>query len=64
MGETKPEGPTTTVTLRRGALYLLGEETVVFSRISGTGFAVVHPPGEPDMQSSWAVEPSRLMPIR
>ncbi len=45
MGETKPEGPTTTVTLRRGALYLLGEETVVFSRISGTGFAVVHPPG-------------------
>lgn len=46
--------------LTRGALYLLGEQTVVLSRISGTGFAVVHPPGEPDMQSSWAVEPSQL----
>lgn len=27
-----------------------------FSRIGGTGMAIFHPPGEPDMQSSWAAE--------
>lgn len=31
-----------------------GEE-VVFSRIGGTGMAIFHPPGEPDMQSSFAM---------
>ncbi len=35
-------------------------EEVVFSRISGTGHAVFHPPGEPDMQSSFAVEADEL----
>jgi len=32
-----------------------------FSRIGGTGWAVCHPPGEPDMQSSWAIKPERLL---
>ncbi len=26
-----------------------------FSRIGGTGLAIFHPHGEPDMQSSWAI---------
>lgn len=31
-----------------------------FSRISGTGFAIFHAPGEPDMQSSFAVKPDKV----
>ena len=32
-----------------------------FSRIGGTGLAVMHPPGEPDIQSCWAVDPSVIV---
>jgi len=32
-----------------------------FSRIGGTGLAICHPPGEPDMQSSWAIDPSKIV---
>lgn len=28
-----------------------------FSRVGGTGMAIFHPPGEPDMQSSFAIKP-------
>lgn len=31
-----------------------------FSRIGGTGMAIFHPPGEPDMQSSFAINPERV----
>jgi hypothetical protein len=31
-----------------------------FSRIGGTGKAVFHPPGEPDMQSSFAIDPDKV----
>jgi len=33
-------------------------ELAEFSRIGGTGLAIFHPPGEPDMQSCWAVKSS------
>ena len=32
-----------------------------FSRISGTGHAIIHPPGDPDTQSSLAVSASELV---
>ncbi len=38
-------------------------EPLVFSRIGGTGLAILHPPGEPDTQSSCAVEVGRLVPV-
>ncbi len=31
-----------------------------FSRIGGTGLAIFHPPGEPDMQSSFAIDPKNV----
>lgn len=31
-----------------------------FSRIGGTGYAIFHPPGEPDMQSSFAILPEKV----
>ena len=37
-----------------------GEE-LIFSRIGGTGYYIVHPPGEPDMQSSYALKPDYLV---
>jgi hypothetical protein len=33
------------------------QEFAEFSRIGGTGMAIFHPPGEPDMQSSFAIDP-------
>ncbi len=45
-----------------GRLYVDRGEIVEFSRIGGTGKAIVHPPGEPDMQSSWAIDPAELLP--
>lgn len=43
-----------------GRIYLVGgdlPEFAEFSRIGGTDLAIFHPPGEPDMQSSWAIDP-------
>lgn len=31
-----------------------------FSRIGATGYAIFHPPGEPDMQSSFALPPDKI----
>lgn len=31
-----------------------------FSRIGGTGLAIFHPSGEPDMQSSFAIDPAEV----
>lgn len=31
-----------------------------FARMGGTGLAVFHPPGEPDMQSCFAIDPSKV----
>lgn len=31
-----------------------------FSRIGGTGMAVLHPYGEPDMQSCFAIDPAKI----
>jgi hypothetical protein len=31
-----------------------------FSRIGGTGLAVCHPYGEPDMQSCFAIDPEKI----
>lgn len=37
---------------------------VEFNRISGTGkWAIVHPPGEPDMQSSECIDPKDLSEV-
>ncbi len=35
-----------------------------FSRIGGTGKAIIHPKGEPDMQSCEAVDPGELKEIQ
>lgn len=47
--------------LQAGKIYLstfgwFGE----FSRIGGTGMGIFHPPGEPDMQSSWAADLDKI----
>jgi hypothetical protein len=47
--------------LQAGTIYLskfgwFGE----FSRIGGTGMGIFHPPGEPDMQSSWAADLDKI----
>lgn len=36
-------------------------EIVVYSRIGGTGLVIVHPPEDPDMQSSSALDPDYLV---
>jgi hypothetical protein len=44
-----------------GTLYLLHDGSYAeFSRIGQTGLAVMHPPGEPDMQSCFAVKPDEV----
>lgn len=35
-------------------------ELAEFSRISASGFAIFHPPGEPGMQSCWWVDAQRV----
>ena len=32
-------------------------EVFEFSGVGSTGLMIVHPPGEPDMQSSWCLKP-------
>lgn len=32
----------------------------VLSRVSGTGYLICHPEGDPDMQSSWAMTPEEF----
>lgn len=41
-----------------GGLYRLSKDKqiVEFSRVGGTGYYIVHPPGEPDMQSSFGIK--------
>lgn len=62
-----PEYKPATPPLVEGGLYRdttkAREPIVEFAGIGATGLAIVHPPGEPDMQSSWAVHPSALHPI-
>ena len=43
-----------------GQQYNFNGKLYEFAYIGGTGLAIIHPPGEPDMQSSTAVEPSEL----
>lgn len=40
---------------------LANDKLAEFSRIGGTGMAVFHPPGEPDMQSSFSVDPADVV---
>jgi hypothetical protein len=48
--------------MKSGYLYLLADgAVVVFSRISATGMVIVHPPGEPDMQSSMALHQDTVL---
>jgi hypothetical protein len=50
--------------LIEGKQYVLDDgKTVEFAYLGGTGKAIVHPPGEPDMQSSMAVEPEELYEV-
>jgi len=37
------------------------DETAEFSRIGGTGMAIFHPPGEPDTQSSFAIDVMKII---
>ena len=42
-----------------GQLYRLPDGDVVeFSAIGLAGLVIVHPPGEPDMQSSYCIDPA------
>ena len=42
-----------------GKRYRLNTGTVIeFSHVGGTGLMIVHPPGEPDMQSTFAIKPT------
>ena len=56
-------GNAVTVNLVQGHKYLYKGKVWEFSRIGGTGFAIIHPPGEPDMQSSMAVDAAELKPL-
>ncbi len=47
-------------TIPEGSLCLYQGKVYEFSRIGGTGKAIIHPQGEPDMQSSMAVDPNDL----
>lgn len=51
---------TSHVGLVQGKQYVLDGKIVEFAYMGGTGKAIVHPPGDPDMQSSTAVDPSEL----
>jgi len=47
--------------LIRGKIYrMCAGDFAEFSRIGSTGFAIFHPSGEPDMQSSFAIDPSKV----
>jgi hypothetical protein len=47
--------------LIRGRIYRMqAGDFAEFSRISQTGHAIFHPPGEPDMQSSFAILPGKV----
>ncbi len=46
-----------------GCHYWLDDKEVEFAYIGQTGYAIVHPPGDPDMQSSSAVKPEQLKPF-
>ena len=47
--------------LVKGRIYkMLAGDFAEFSRIGGTGMAVFHPPGEPDMQSCFAIDPNMV----
>jgi len=56
---TPKEGPRlTTSDLIPGRVYKMrAGDFAEFSRIGGTGLAIFHPPGESDMQSSFAINP-------
>jgi len=49
--------------LVEGKQYVYKGKIVEFAYMGGTGLAIVHPPGEPDMQSSSAVPPSELREV-
>lgn len=47
--------------LVRGRIYRMqAGDFAEFSRTGGTGMAIFHPPGEPDMQSSFAIDPAKV----
>lgn len=48
--------------LVQGRDYLYNGKRYEFSGMGQTGKAIIHPPGEPDMQSSLAVDPRELTP--
>lgn len=47
--------------LKQDKIYKMeGGDFAQFSRIGGTGLAVFHPYGEPDMQSCFAIDPAKV----
>lgn len=54
--------PAIKVRLREGGLYRFKGKQYEFSGMGSTGLAILHPPGEPDMQSCIAVRPEELEP--
>lgn len=46
--------------LVEGSLYRYEGKTYMYAYLGQTGKAIIHPPGEPDMQSSLAVDPKDL----
>jgi NTP pyrophosphatase (non-canonical NTP hydrolase) len=59
MSTNKPKRECQAKDMKPGHLYRLKDgEVVVFSRVGQTGKIIVHPPEDPDMQSSSALDPS------